>query len=211
MIQKKYGIDPIFFELDINKSKISNDYVNIDNKALFQLFPFIDQKENEELIIYFKKSRNFDSFPLYPLKNEKGINYSIKDKKICLIFNEKEQLELRINNFIINKSSLFENEKFLTNEGKEKKHENYNINIINKEENKNCINNFENNNNAIIHPEKFNNESNPFLNLNINDCEKTNLVLQKAFSSPNEGLKIQNVHQNKKINYENKNENFNLI
>ena len=143
-------------------------------------------------------------------KNEKGINYSIKDNKICLIFNEKEQLELRINNFIINKSSLFENEKFLTNEGKEKKHENYNINIINKEENKNCINNFENNNNAIIHPEKFNNESNPFLNLNINDCEKTNLVLQKAFSSPNEGLKIQNVHQNKKINYENKNENFNL-
>ena len=73
MIQKKYGIDPIFFGLDINKSKILNDYVNIDNKALFQLFPFIDQKENEELIIYFKKSRNFDSFPLYPLKNGKGI------------------------------------------------------------------------------------------------------------------------------------------
>ena len=185
-------------------NKIDIFHIKFDNMQLLKNAIF----NNKEFILITQSL--WEKICSSEYKNEKGINYSIKDNKICLIFNEKEQLELRINNFIINKSSLFENEKFLTNEGKEKKHENYNINIINKEENKNCINNFENNNNAIIHPEKFNNESNPFLNLNINDCEKTNLVLQKAFSSPNEGLKIQNVHQNKKINYENKNENFNL-
>ena len=185
-------------------NKIDIFQIKFDNMQLLKNAIF----NNKEYILITKSL--WEKICSSEYKNEKGINYSIKDNKICLIFNEKEQLELRINNFIINKSSLFENEKFLTNEGKEKKHENYNVNIINKEENKNCINNFENNNNAIIHPEKFNNESNPFLNLNINDCEKTNLVLQKAFSSPNEGLKIQNVHQNKKINYENKNENFNL-
>ena len=99
IIQKKYGIDPIFFEVDINKSKISNNFENIDNKALFQLFSLTRENEKEEFIIYFKKSRNFDSFPLYPLKNEKGLTPRFETILNEIFYKFAKEGKLDINNF----------------------------------------------------------------------------------------------------------------
>ena len=144
-------------------------------------------------------------------KSEKGIDYKIIDNKISFIFNEKDKLEFKINNFIINNSTLISNEKNLTNKGTEKKNENNNININNSQnqENKDCINKVGNNINKIDNQEKFNNESNPFLKADNNEYNQVNLSLQKSLSSPNGGLNF-NINKNQNLNNENNKDQFNL-
>ena len=137
-------------------------------------------------------------------KSEKGINYNIIDNKISFIFNEKDKLEFKINNFIINNSTLISNEKILTNKGTEKKDENNNnnININNSQnqKNKDCINKLGNNINKFDNQEKFNNKSNAFLKADNYEYNQVNLSLQKALSSPNGGLNFKNINQNQNLN-----------
>jgi hypothetical protein len=46
-IKDKYGIDPIFFEIEENKSKISNNIKLIDSKSLIQIYPELEKKNDE--------------------------------------------------------------------------------------------------------------------------------------------------------------------
>ena len=74
-------------------------------------------------------------------RNENGIKYKITKKTISLIFNEKEKLDFKINNFIISRETLNENENVLNiskeeKNGDDKKNiNNENTKIVNQNKN----------------------------------------------------------------------------
>ena len=103
-VKDKYGIDPIFIEIEPTKSKIYNNIKIEDNKALFQIYPDLEKKKNEEFNIYFKKSKILSTFQLYPLKTENGITPKFEQilKEIFYKFAKGDKLELNdYNNFFL--------------------------------------------------------------------------------------------------------------
>ena len=103
-IKNKYGIDPIFMEIDPTKSKIYNNIKIEDNKALFQIYPDLEKKKNEDFNLYFKKSKLLSTFQLYPLKTELGITPKFEQilKEIFYKFAKGDKLELNdYNNFFL--------------------------------------------------------------------------------------------------------------
>ena len=94
-IKNKFGIDPIFLELNANKTKVL-DYnkINEDNKALFELIPEIEKKD--EIKIYFKKAGILLSLPEYPFKTENGITPKFEQvlREIFNKFAKNGQLDL---------------------------------------------------------------------------------------------------------------------
>ena len=103
-VKDKYGIDPIFIEIEPTKSKIYNNIKIEDNKALFQIYPDLEKKKNEEFNIYFKKSKILSTFQLYPLKTDNGITPKFEQilKEIFYKFAKGDKLELNdYNNFFL--------------------------------------------------------------------------------------------------------------
>ena len=98
-IKDKYGIDPIFFEIEEKKSKIADDTKLRDNKALIQIYPELEKKNNEEINIFFKKGKILKTFSGYPLKMENDISPKFQEV-LQEIFNKfAKDGKLDINSF----------------------------------------------------------------------------------------------------------------
>ena len=72
-IKIKYGIDPIFLEVDKQKSKIFINFEVEDNKALYQFYPGMEKRLDDEFDIYFKRGKIFNILPEYPFNSGNGV------------------------------------------------------------------------------------------------------------------------------------------
>ena len=98
-IKNKYGIDPIFMTADYNKSKMFINFSDEDNKALFQFYPGIEKRLDEEFNIYFRRGNILNILPEYPLSS--GNDVTVKFEQILKeIFNKFSQNgKLDLDNF----------------------------------------------------------------------------------------------------------------
>ena len=71
---------------------------------MFQIYPDLEKKKNEDFNLYFKKSKLLSTFQLYPLKTELGITPKFEQilKEIFYKFAKGDKLELNeYNNFFL--------------------------------------------------------------------------------------------------------------
>ena len=74
LIKKKYGIDPIFIDLVLNKNVHYTSTRTANNKSLLQVFPKIGQDTKENFALVMRKGRAFNTCPQYPYVNEEVLN-----------------------------------------------------------------------------------------------------------------------------------------
>ena len=98
-ISKKYGIDPIFFDLSSNV--IKENIIDLTSKPLFLLFPKLLEFSKEKCSLTIKRSLELTSCIDYPLNNEDDLTEKFLDvlKEIYFRFAKDEKLD--INNYKI--------------------------------------------------------------------------------------------------------------
>ena len=95
-ISRKYGIDPLFMGVDYQKSKIFINLENEDNKALYQFYPGIEKRLDEEFDIYIRRGKFLFSLPEYPFNSGNGVTLKFEQvlKEIFNRYANDDKLDL---------------------------------------------------------------------------------------------------------------------
>ena len=95
-INRKYGIDPIFLGLDNQKSKMFINLEDEDNKALYQFYPGLEKRLDEEFNIYFRRGLIFNLLPEYPFNSGNGVTLKFEQvlREIFNRYSKDDKLDL---------------------------------------------------------------------------------------------------------------------
>ena len=80
-IQKKYGIDPVFVDLVLNRNTHCIVARTSNSKSLQQMFPKIGQDTKDEFVLVMRKNAIFNTCPTYPYVNDETMNPEISITK----------------------------------------------------------------------------------------------------------------------------------